>query len=89
MDLFVEDAVDMAHGEVHDYLIDMDGVSSSAFEGDMKVGDKPGAQERKLWPGTPRRTWLRSHIPAAGCLKARVYTYGVKFTPSCHAVPAR
>lgn len=45
VDLFVEDAVDMTHGEVHDYLIDMDGVSSSAFEGDMKVGDKPGHQE--------------------------------------------
>lgn len=38
VDLFVEDPVDMTHGEVHSYFIDMDGVSSSAFDGDMKVG---------------------------------------------------
>lgn len=38
VDLRVEDWKDMNHGEVHSYFVDMDGVSSSAYEGDMKVG---------------------------------------------------
>lgn len=42
VDLFVEDPVDMTHGEVHSYFIDMDGISSSAFDGDMKVGGREG-----------------------------------------------
>lgn len=37
VDLRVEDWNDMGHGEVHSYFVDMDGVSSSAYEGDMKV----------------------------------------------------
>lgn len=43
VDLFVEDWVDMAHGDVHSHLIEMDGVSSSAFDGDMKVRETMGA----------------------------------------------
>lgn len=50
VDLFVEDPVDMTHGEVHSYFVDMDGVSSSAFDGDMKVGSvggkRRGGEER-------------------------------------------
>lgn len=42
VDLLVEDLVDMTHGEVHSYFIDMDGISSSAFDGDMKVGGVGG-----------------------------------------------
>lgn len=38
VDLFVEDAVDMTHGAVHSYMLEMDGISSSAYDGDMKVG---------------------------------------------------
>lgn len=45
VDLFVEDPVDMTHGDVHSYLIEMDGVSSSAFDGDMKVGREAGERE--------------------------------------------
>ena len=37
VDLYVEDAIDMTHGEVHSYLVEMDGISTSAYEGDMKV----------------------------------------------------
>lgn len=37
VDLRVEDWNDMGHGEVHSYFVDMDGVSSSSYEGDMKV----------------------------------------------------
>ncbi|CAM9340391.1 unnamed protein product, partial [Hapterophycus canaliculatus] len=37
VDLYVEDWVDMTHDEVHTYSISMDEVSSSAFDGDMKV----------------------------------------------------
>ncbi|CAM9613438.1 unnamed protein product, partial [Ectocarpus sp. 13 AM-2016] len=43
VDLFVEDWVDMAHGDVNSHLIEMDGVSSSAFDGDMKVRETRGA----------------------------------------------
>lgn len=39
VDLYVEDAIDMAHGGVHSYWLDMDGYSSSAYDGDMKVGN--------------------------------------------------
>lgn len=60
VDLYVEDWVDMAHGEVHSYSIDMDEVSSAAFDGDMKVGWCFGAPEecergsggmRHIWSG--------------------------------------
>lgn len=40
VDLFVEDAIDMTHGTVHSYMLEMDDVSSSAYEGDMKVGGR-------------------------------------------------
>lgn len=37
VDLYVEDAIDIAHGQVHSYFVDMDDVLSSSYEGDMKV----------------------------------------------------
>lgn len=42
VDLYVEDAVDMSHGDVHTYTLDMDGISTSAYDGDMKVGTLGG-----------------------------------------------
>lgn len=49
VDLFVEDLVDMTHGEAHSYLIDMDGVSSSAFDGDLKVEGVGGKRGKGLF----------------------------------------
>lgn len=55
VDLFVEDLVDMTHGDVHSYLIEMDGVSSSAFDGDMKVGREREGRRDRGRPGRRRR----------------------------------
>ena len=44
VDLFVEDAIDMTHGAVHSYMLEMEDTSSSAYDGDMKVGGRLIAQ---------------------------------------------